>query len=406
MPFATTRGSKSLARILIVNNAHRFPGGEETVVENEAKLLRDHGHQVVTYIRSNQEVDSRSLLGKLVLPAEMLFSSRTYRDVRHLIRSQDIDVVHVHNTFPIVSHSVYDASHSLGVPVVQTIHNFRWICVQSCLLMDGKVCERCLTEGRGEAFRKGCYGGSRPKTAVAHLVEECARIRGLYKGLDATIFLTDFNRDLIASRIGLPTDRVHIKPNFVQPHISARNWGDRDEKFIFVGRLDPSKGTRVLLEAFSKVPGKKLLVVGEGPDEGWMKDYISKHGMENVEMIGRLSNKETIRAIGRCQALVFPTQCYEGLPMVIVEAFSAGTPVVASNLGNSASLISEGVNGVKFDPCSPRELADIISSLSKEDLTALHKGALCEYEKKYSAEENYRKLAGIYEKVLHKKKGF
>lgn len=383
--------------VLIVHNYYQIPGGEDTVVENEKKMLEENGHKVVLYTRHNSELNSISKMKKLTLPLSTVFNLRTYREVKKLILKEKIDVVHVHNTLNMVSPSAYYAAFVSKIPVVQTIHNFRLICPGATFFRDGKVCEDCLEQGLLCAVKHKCYRGSRVQTLACVISNLFHRLIGTYKKLNY-ICLTEFNRDKILCLKQIKEDRVYVKPNFVQSEEQIVSYQERKNQMIYVGRLEEIKGVEVLLKAW-KVLGDdapELLVCGKGPLEAWCKNYIEQNQLLKVKMLGFVPNNQVRELIGKAKALILPTQVYEGFPMTIAEAYACGTPVIGSKLGNTGSLIEEGKSGWKFQHTSENALANAV-------LTAMNctSGIDRSYINKYSKEANYEQLRRIYEKCCN-----
>lgn len=383
--------------ILQVHNRYQIPGGEDTVAENERRLLEAQGHRVVRYFRDNKEMKDFSLLRKLLLPVTTVFNPRTYREVRRLIRTEHIDIVHVHNTLNLISPSVYYAALAEGVPVVQTVHNFRLLCPGATFYRDGHICEDCLHGGLGCAVKHSCYRGSRLQTLACVISTKIHRMTGIYGKLNY-ICLTEFNREKLLNLKQVRPERVYVKPNFVEndpepilPEERRRN------QMVFAGRLEKLKGVDVLLKSW-KLLGEnapQLILCGTGPLEDWCRDYIREHAVQNVQMRGFTPNAEVRRLMAQSRALILPTRCYEGFPVSIVEAFSVGTPVLCSDLGNAGSIVTEGVTGRKFQPDSPEDLARAVGT----------SGGMCEstyaqYLSGYTAERNYETLEAIYRQAL------
>lgn len=383
--------------ILQVHNRYQIPGGEDTVAENERRLLEAQGHRVVRYFRDNKEMKDFSLLQKLLLPVTTVFNPRTYREVRRLIRTEHIDIVHVHNTLNLISTSVYYAALAEGVPVVQTVHNFRLLCPGATFYRDGHICEDCLHGGLGCAVKHSCYRGSRLQTLACVISTKIHRMTGIYGKLNY-ICLTEFNREKLLNLKQVRPERVYVKPNFVEndpepilPEERRRN------QMVFAGRLEKLKGVDVLLKSW-KLLGEnapQLILCGTGPLEDWCRDYIREHAVQNVQMRGFTPNAEVRRLMAQSRALILPTRCYEGFPVSIVEAFSVGTPVLCSDLGNAGSIVTEGVTGRKFRPDSPEDLARAVGT----------NGGMCEstyaqYLSGYTAERNYETLEAIYRQAL------
>ena len=212
-------------RILMIHNYYQIPGGEDTVVANEKQLLEQNGHEVILYTRNNNEIKSMGLIGKLLLPFRSIYNPRSARDVRKIIREEKIDIVHVHNTLNLISPSVYYAAVKCGVPVIQTIHNFRFVCPSALLYRDGHICGDCIEKGLGCAVRHGCYRNSRAQTLILVISALIHRATGIL-GKISCICLTDFNREMLLNinrkRQIIDPSRVFVKPNFTFSVTSAQ----------------------------------------------------------------------------------------------------------------------------------------------------------------------------------------
>lgn len=403
-------------RILIVHNAYKIPGGEDSVVANELQLLRDAGHEVFFYQKNNVELDSYSLFQKLLLPFRSIYSRKTYREVRALIRKHHIDLVHVHNTLLVISPSVYDAAHSLGVPVVQTIHNYRLLCPNALFLRDGQICQDCLSHGLRQSVRHACYRGSRPQTLIVSLMLSFHRRRGTYNRL-TYICLTDFNKAMLLrlSLRGKPLlspAQIYVKPNFTLDPGSPVPYAERKPYFLFASRMDAFKGMYVLLRAWEAYEHaanagqtKELILCGSGSEENAVREWIHAHNLQHVRMLGHLPHEQIIDKMRKCLAFCLPTQCYEGFPVVIAESFACGTPVIGSNIGNVGTLITHGETGLTHAPDDADTLADYFLQWdqSSEAVQAMSANARKTYENSYTPEKNLELLSEIYRDVFHKK---
>lgn len=380
-------------KVLIVHNYYQIPGGEDTVVANEKKMLEDYGHEVVLYTRHNSELKTLSKLQKILLPFSTVFNFQTYREVKKIIKEQKIEIVHVHNTLNLVSPSVYYAAFDCHVPVVQTVHNFRLLCPGATFFRDGHVCEDCLSKGMVCAVKHKCYRGSTVQTLACVLSTWFHRVIGTYGKLNY-ICLTEFNKEKILNLKQIKAEKVFVKPNFVEEADEIIPYAKRENRFIYVGRLEEIKGIDVLLKAW-KLLGEEapeLLICGKGPLEDWAKKYIEENGLSKIKLLGFVENKQVRKMIGESKALILPTQVYEGFPMTIAESFACGTPVIGSDLGNTGSLIENGKNGWKFQPKSAEELVESVKKIE-----SLSIGLEKEMIQKYTACNNYEQLRNIYE---------
>ncbi len=389
--------------VLIVHNYYQIPGGEDTVVANEKRMLEKHGHKVILYVRHNSELKKLSRRQKLALPFTTIFNKRTYNEVRRIIREQQVDIVHVHNTLNLISPAVYYAAVACKTPVVQTIHNFRLLCPGATFYRDGHICEECLEKGIFHAVKYGCYRGSRLQTLACVVNTKFHRMTGIYKRLNY-ICLTEFNKKKLLSFKQIAPERVFVKPNFVESlEEEILPPEKREDRFIFVGRLEKLKGVDILLQAWKMMGNSapRLVICGNGPMEEWCRDYVREHRLKSVEMKGFVPNAEARKLIASSKTLILPTQCYEGFPMTIVEAFLAGTPVIASDLGNTGDLVEEGVTGCKFVSDSPGELMKAVGQV--KIYPDMRRNARAQYSDKYTELQNYKLLMRIYQRAIYKK---
>lgn len=382
--------------ILIVHNYYQIPGGEDTVVANEKKMLEECGHKVILYSRNNSELKKMSKLRKMCLLVTTIFNPKTYWDVKKLIRKEEIEIVHVHNTLNLVSPAVYYAAKSMKVPVVQTIHNFRLLCPAATFYRNGHVCEDCVDHGLNCAVKHRCYRNSRVQTLVCVLSTWFHRMMGIYGKINY-ICLTEFNKIKLLELKQVQSERVFVKPNFTE-NISNRviPYEDRKNQFIFVGRLDSLKGIDFLLKAWKELNSRetRLVICGTGPMRQWCENFIAENGLSNVEYRDFVPNQQAIQMIAESKALILPTQWYEGFPMTIVEAYSVGTPVIGPDFGNAGNLILDGITGYRYRKNDAESLQEILKrcSCSAEDVYQY-----C--QEHYSKQKNYETLNRIYEEL-------
>ena len=334
---------------------------------------------------------------KLCLPITTIFNPRTYNEIKRIIKAEKIDIVHVHNTVNLVSPSVYYAARALNIPVVQTVHNFRLLCPGATFYRDGHLCEICMESGLWCAVKHKCYRGSRVQTLACVLSTWFHRMTGIYGKINY-ICLTEFNREKILNLKQIKPGRVFVKPNFVEREDESNFEENQKNQFVFVGRLDKLKGLDILFEAWKRMgdTAPKLNVCGTGPMEDWCKSFIQQNRV-NIELRGFIPNTEARKIIANSKALVLATQWYEGFPMSIVEAFSVGTPVICSDIGNAGSIVDEGITGYKFDYKSIESIIQAIEKMREKPLDREKIKKL--YEMKYSENANYKILNDIYASI-------
>ncbi len=388
--------------ILQVHNFYQIPGGEDVVVRNEKRLLEEHGHKVYTYYRSNSELREAGVIGKLLLPFTAVYSFRTEREVKRIIRENQIDIVHVHNTLTMVSPSVFYAANRCRVPVVQTLHNFRMLCPAGSFFRDNVICEECVEGGMKCAVRHRCYRGSRAQTIVSGAFLQIHRLLGTYRKVNF-ICLTEFNRNKLLNSLKkqiVDPDRVYIKPNFTFAEgIVPKENREAEDYFLFAGRVEALKGVDIAIKAFEKLPGERLYIAERGPMMEEMQAYVAEHHMENVRFLGYLQKEEMSERFYHAKAVIMTSQCYEAFAMTIAEAYSYGVPVIAGRVGNMDGMVQEGKTGVKFTYNSAEDLAEQIRAFNRMNLADLKENARSFYETRLRPEDNYTMLMEIYEDI-------
>lgn len=390
-------------KILLVHNSYQQAGGEDLVFAQERRNLERAGHHVVIYHRSNLEIESLSPLGKLALATNTVWSARTRRELDALLVREAPDLVHVHNTFVMISPSIYGACQERGIPVVQTLHNFRLMCPTATYYRDGDICEACAERGLWNAVRHRCYRGSRTATATVALTLATHRLLGTWHdAIDSYIVLTAFSRAKFIAA-GFRADKIFVKPNFIDPDPGPRTVAGGYA--AFTGRLSPEKGAMGLLRAWERLSVPcPLQIVGDGPERPLLEAFARERNIRTVTFRGRLSHEETLAIVKGASFVIVPSVCYEGFPMSIAEAMACGSPVICSRLGAMEEIVADGVTGLHF------QAGDADDLMRKVEWAWCHRPEMCEmgraaryqYEDHYTADKNYSILMDIYERTLNR----
>jgi FkbM family methyltransferase len=388
-------------RILLVHNQYQQPGGEDVVFEQERHLLERSGHEVLVYQRSNLEMEEHSLVQRLAMAKNIISAADTKVELTRLLAREKPQLVHIHNTFVMVSPSIYSTCREANIPVVQTLHNYRLLCPAASLFRDGQICEECMEHSLWRSVRYGCYRGSRSATSAVGLMLAVHRKRHTWdRKVNGYIALTEFARmKFIAG--GLPAERVFVKPNFVYPDPGPRC--GTGEYAVFAGRLSPEKRVSTLLSAWERLGNRfPLLVLGDGPERERLQSQAAQSGLSSVSFLGHLTRQETWATIGKARCLIMPSECYETFNLTIAEAFACSTPVICSRLGAMQEIVEDGRTGLHFTPGDPDDLAAKVewAWTHPDQMKAMEGEARREYEAKYTAERNYRTLSEIYERTL------
>jgi glycosyltransferase involved in cell wall biosynthesis len=378
-------------KILIAHNEYQYRGGEDAVVDAEISLLRSRGHDVEIYRRHNIELAG---IPRAQAAVEAVWSRRTVDDAERLCASFQPDLIHVHNSFPLISPSIYWHASRKRIPLVQTLHNFRLLCPQATLLRDGAVCEDCVGKIPWRAVTRKCYRGSTMQSAVTAGMLVAHRAIGTYQDrVTRYIALSAFCRDKFIAG-GLPADRIAIKPNFAVGYLPRP--GGRRRGGLFVGRLSAEKGLDVLIAATAKLPSPQIRVVGKGPLEDEVRQAFGE------DYLGYMAPERTMIMMHGAQYLVAPSTGIETFGLVAIEAFASGMPVIASRQGGLGELVTDGVTGLLTVPGDADDLAAKIAwaDAHPNEMAEMGRAARAEYEARYTPEANYRALMRIYETAI------
>jgi glycosyltransferase involved in cell wall biosynthesis len=384
-------------RILQVHNFYQQAGGEDRVVAAENAMLTSRGHIVTQYTVHNDAVNS---MRSIELCIKTLWNNESYRHVQHIIRDRNIELVHVHNTLPLISPAVYYAAARLRIPVVQTLHNFRLLCPAATLYRDGEICELCLRKTiKYPAVMHRCYRGSVAGSATVAAMLAMHGFAGTHsRKIQAYIALSEFAKNKF-SEGGLPEERIVVKPNFLADDPGPGNGSGGYA--LFAGRLAPEKGLGFLLDAWKYWPNAlPLKIAGDGPLQSMVKERAA--ALANVEYLGVCEHSRVLEMLKEAAFLVLPSRWYEGMPMVAIEAMACGTPLVGYAVGSLNDLILNEVNGVKL----PFEGTHILEGFLRdsgnltEKMAALRPKTRTYFERYFTADVNYPILLDIYDKAV------
>ncbi|MBL7114469.1 MAG: glycosyltransferase [Kiritimatiellae bacterium] len=383
-------------RILICHNSYQNPGGEDSAFDAELTLLEKSGHSVVSYVCSNDDIGSR---GGLRAALAAIWNPRTYKEVCRLIDEHQPDILHCHNLQFVLSPSLYWAARSRGVPIVQTLHNFRLICPNALLLRDGIPCTLCIDKRFAWAgIRYACYRNNRATTAVLATLVWIHDCIGTWTArVDRYIALTHFAKGMLSHRV--PADKISVLPNFAPRQ--TRTADSASTYVLYAGRLSTEKGVQVLLDAWTKLPTDvPLKIVGNGPLEQQAKALADT--CPHVELLNWLPRSQVQELIADAAFVLVPSTCYEGFPVIIAEAFAQGVPVIATRSGGLEEIMEHGQTGLLCDPGDSRSLADSVSrawQTSPIERDTLSRNCREEYEHRYSPEAHLQGLLEIYESL-------
>ncbi len=388
-------------KILVAHNNYQRPGGEDAACEAEITLLRNAGNTVIEYHRDNNEIADYSFVQKASLGWRTSWSRRSHQELEDILARETPDVAHFHNTFPLISPSAYYACRAAGVPVVQTLHNYRVLCPGGNLFREGEICEECISHSLFRSIAHGCYRDSRfASAAVAGMLALHGLLRTWAEQVDLFLVCTEFARGKFA-QAGIEAVRLRVKPNFLAHDPSCRMGGG--SLALYIGRLSEEKGPQLLTAAWSKLSAAiPLEIAGDGPLGASLERDCSRLGLHNVYLSGWLDPAAAMERLRAAKFLIVPSTCYEGFPMAVAEAYACGVPVIAAGHGGLAEIVLDGLTGLHFRPGDAKDLGAKVewAWTHPAEMETMGQAARAEFETKYNARAALRHLESAYESVL------
>jgi glycosyltransferase involved in cell wall biosynthesis len=381
-------------RILSIHNNYQIRGGEDESRQAEERLLQARGHQVDVYEEHNNRI---ATLNPAKLAIRTIWSTEAYQIVQKRLRECKSELVHVQNFFPLISPSVYYAAQAEGIPVIQTLRNYRLLCPNGLFFRDGQVCEDCM--GKLVPYPgviHACYRQNRGATVTTAAMLTVHRTLSTWlKQVNLFICLSEFARQKFL-KAGLPEEKIIVKPNFVYPDPGLGE--GRGNYALYVGRLSVEKGLDILLAAWEYLKAPlPLKIVGDGPLAQQVIGMIKWY--PNIEWLGRRPMAEVYELMGEAMFVIFPSKWYETFGRVALESFAKGTPVIAANLGAIAELVDDSRTGLLFNPSDPLDLSTKVewALTHSKELLQMRFQARADFELKYTADQNYTQLMQIYD---------
>ena len=387
-------------KILLVHNYYRIRGGEDIAYDNQKTLLKDYGHDIVEYNRSSLNIDTT--LKKIDTSVSSFYSFKTYREIKRIIIKEKPDISHIHNIFPMISQSIYNVLSDNNVPIIQTIHNYRFFCSNGLCLKNGKVCDICERLSIKNIFNN-CSSSKKFYNFLLSLNVYIMRKRNIYSKINHFVALSNFVKQKLIG-VGIDKSKITVIRNILKEDVSV-DFNKISEKkyFVYVGRLSDEKGILDLLEVFSDLKDIKLKILGDGPLYKYIKNLIILKENKNIELLGFVGGKEKYRIINLAYATIIPSICYEVSPTIIAESFRAGVPVIVNNIGSLPENITEGVNGYLYN--NLKELRDIvlnISSFDQEQIRYIANECKSSYREVFDTNYNLNLLINLYKSILNR----
>lgn len=389
-------------RVLLVHNDYQQSGGERAAVQAQRTLLRRYGHTLIEYTRNNDEIRDYSTIKKALFFPRALYSRKTCRELTALIKSERPDVAHVHNVFPLMTPAVYHALADAHVPIVQTIHNFRFLCPNGLFFTHGRVCERCIHGNMLHAARLRCYRNSLPLSALYAATIALHRRAGTFGLIDRFIALTEFSKGKLVEGGLAPAEKIAVFGNFLPDPLPLVDEGcRRPNQVLFLGRLSPEKGPEVFVRAAETLPKITFLVAGDGPERFRMEALAENYPARNVRFLGHVGADAKWDLLRQVQVAVIPSTWYEHMPFAVLESWAVATPVIVSDIGSLPYVVTKGYDGLTFPAGDVNGLRACLQALLTAPDVAGEMGyrGRLKVEREYSEAAHYNRLLAVYDEL-------
>ena len=388
-------------KLLLIHNRYQEPGGEETALAAQIALLEAHGHQIVLYQRDNEEIREWGLRDRLAALPRTLYARQSVRDLTEVVEREQPDLAHIHNVFPLISPAVYRALHALNVPMVQTVHNFRFLCPNSFFFTQGHICERCKFGNTLHAIPLRCYRDSLASSALYAAAIGLHRQWGTFGLIDRYLTLTPFAADKLVESGLVARDKIRVLGNFIPAPLPPVGASERPRSLVYIGRLSDEKGLTQLIEAMRRLPGLPLHLIGDGPERPALEVQARGIGLRDIHFHGYIGGRARFEWLRRASVAVVPSKLYENFPFAVLENLAVGTPVVGPRHGSFPHVIEEGRTGLLFEPGDSQDLARAVAQLlDAPSLPAMRRWARAAVELKYSGAAHYTQLRHHYHDLL------
>jgi glycosyltransferase involved in cell wall biosynthesis len=382
----------------MVHNYYQQKAGEDLSFEAESKLLKDHGHKVIKYTKHNNQIKN---MNSIDLFRKMVWNKKTYNDLCRIIQKEKPDIVHFQNTFPLISPSAYYAAKAEGIPIIQSLRNYRLFCPAATFSRNGQICEKCSKKSFFWSIIHGCYHNSRIKTgALTTMLVIHHFMKTWQKKVDVYIANTKFSKKKFIQG-GLSAKKIFIKPNFVDSDPEIQK--NKGNYALFIGRLSPEKGIFTMLRAWKSLKNIPLKIIGTGPIKRDVEKFIQQNKLKNIELVGYCPKEKVFSYIKKSRFLIFPSEWYETFGRTIIEAFACSIPIIISRLGAMKEIVKDNYTGLNFEPGNAKDLVEKIkwAWTHKKDMQRMGENARKDYEEKYTPKKNYKQLMKIYQFAIN-----
>lgn len=381
-------------KILILFNKYEYRGGENTYVDSLIKLLKKNGHRVRAYIKDSRNI--KTLPDKIRAGFGLFWNFQTEKELEKIIQTYKPDVAHFHNIYPLISPTAFHVCKKNKVKIIQTIHNYKFVCPKNSLFREGKICELCVTKSfTYPSIIYGCYHNSRFASLIYSLAFFIHKQIGSFDLIDTYIFPSPFTQEYYLKYVKIPRKKTVVLPYFVSSQQKTSQAIPQQDYFLYAGRLSEEKGIIQLLEMFSDLSKLKLKVVGDGPlKEGLIKKYIKS---KNITFVPHVKQSEVSYYMKQARAIIVPSLWYEVQPNVVLETLSCRRPIIIPKTANFSSWVPKKAEVFTYQINDAKSLRKAILASTLKKIPSPQESSLSEMMNQFSPIFHYKNLMKIYD---------
>lgn len=381
-------------KILLVHNLYRYRGGEESYFFSLQKLLKKNGHKVITYTKDNRDIRD-NLVGKIKIALNLFYNKKVEDELSTLLQKHKPDIAHFNNIYPLITPTAYRICKNFNIPIIQTVHNFRLICPGSLMFKNGKKCPHNRNEiNLLNILFHNCYRNSYIQSFAFSASILFHKVTKNFDNIDIYLFPSSFTLKTYEKVLNLPKKKMIILPYFLDYKNKVIAPKSASDYFLFVGRFASEKGIIPLLKIFSKLPKLKLIIIGDGP----LRQEINKYDKyKNIDILQFLPQRRILEYMKNALYTIIPSYWYETGPIVMLESFAVGTPVIVPRIGVFKDIIDPS-KGLFFKFNDYNDLKLKVLSAVKNGRRIYNNQNIIKkfYNTHYTAIIHYKSLLKIY----------
>lgn len=413
-------------RILFVNKYNYVKGGSETYLFGLKDKLEKEGHETAIFSMKDTknfpsdysddfvdavDYENSNLLSKVKNGFNLIYSFEAKSKIEDVIKDFNPDVVHLNLIYHQITPSIINTINKLNIPMVFVVHDYKIICPNYKMYNDEKLCNKCIGGNFISCTTNKCHKDSYVDSALLSIEAYTHKTLRSYNFVDEFIFPSNYIKEQFLKSYFSEKNKhkfTHI-PNFVSSeyyNFKLKNQNIiKKRQILYYGRLSQEKGVDLLIKAVESLDSNVVLkIVGTGPEEKLLQEYVETKKLKNIEFCGFKSGDNLKKIISESMFVVLPATWPEVFGLTNIESLALGTPIIGSNIGGISELITKEI-GFLFEPGNLGDLVNQLNaalSLNNEEYTVMQDKCI-ENSKKYNIDDYYFSILKVYNQAIRKR---